>query len=206
MNHYAVYDTATGRYLQIVSGINEANARTCLQPGQDLHACDNGLDDSKFYCVNGAPVAIPPQPDANHIFDYTTKTWIDPRTLADIKAPLYRQIDAERDRRIAAPIQYAGRNVDADARAQGNVSGKLAEIAAREVEGSTIDPSLLVWRDADNGYVAFADMTAMKTWLQGLTVAIASRGTLAYAWAWAKKAALDAAATTAAALAFDPTT
>lgn len=41
---------------------------------------------------------LPPQPSPHHVFDYTTKQWIDPRT-PDTEWPLVR---AKRDRLIAA--------------------------------------------------------------------------------------------------------
>ena len=32
------------------------------------------------YLEDGALVEAPPQPSLNHVFDYTTKQWVDPRT------------------------------------------------------------------------------------------------------------------------------
>lgn len=50
------------------------------------------------YVVGDKLVSKPPQPSQHHIFDYTTKQWIDPRT-PETEWPLVR---AERDRRLAA--------------------------------------------------------------------------------------------------------
>ena len=35
---------------------------------------------------SNAPVAMPPRPSEDHVFDYPTKQWIDPRTTADLWA------------------------------------------------------------------------------------------------------------------------
>ena len=46
------------------------------------------------YVTGGVHIPLPPQPSPHHIFDYTTKQWIDPRT-PETEWPLVR---AKRDR------------------------------------------------------------------------------------------------------------
>lgn len=155
------------------------------------------------YRDGGQWVKRPDQPSLVHVFDWAAKTWVDPRTLDQLKAEKRVSIDAERARRSVAPIVYSERNVDADARAQKNISDKLAEIKAREDMGVVMPAELLLWRDADNLTVTFDTMAQMKVWLQGLVVAIAQRGTEAYVWAWQMKALVDAAASAQDLPAFD---
>lgn len=126
-----------------------------------------------------------------------SEQWVDARDLKELIAMKLREVEDERDRRISSPIEYLGRLVDADARAQGNITDKINEIQAREQLGTPMPDQTMVWRDATNVNVTFASQSAMKLWLQGLVIAITQRGTEAYAWSWAMKERLTSASTPA---------
>ncbi len=83
---YAIYQAETGRLLS--SGRSFA-PETLLLPGQLLikKIAPGALGD--YYVENGELVKKSDQPSAHHIFDYTTKQWIDPRT-AETEWPLVR--------------------------------------------------------------------------------------------------------------------
>ena len=116
-----------------------------------------------------------------------SEQWVDARDLKELIAMKLREVEDERDKRISAPIEYLGRTVDADARAQGNITDKINEINAREQIGSSMPVATMIWRDAENTNVTFESQDAMKAWLQGLVIAITQRGTEAYAWSWEVK-------------------
>lgn len=116
-----------------------------------------------------------------------SEQWVDARDLKELIAMKLREVEDERDRRISSPIEYLGRTVDADARAQGNITDKINEINAREQIGSPMPVATMIWRDAENTNVTFESQDAMKAWLQGLVIAITQRGTEAYAWSWEVK-------------------
>ena len=116
-----------------------------------------------------------------------SEQWVDARDLKELIAMKLREVEDERDKRISAPIEYLGRTVDADARAQGNITDKINEINAREQIGSSMPVAPMIWRDAENTNVTFESQDAMKAWLQGLVIAITQRGTEAYAWSWEVK-------------------
>ena len=120
-------------------------------------------------------------------WDPRAEQWVDTRDLATLKLAKLAQVEAERDRRISAPIRYLERLVDADARAQGNITDKISEIQAREQVGTPMPEATMIWRDAENLNVSFESQEAMKAWLQGLVIAITQRGAEAYAWSWAVK-------------------
>lgn len=70
-----------------------------LQFDPKTHAAIEGaFDDSRYYVENGSPVLFPEKPSLFHIFDFTTKQWVDPRT-SESEWTLVR---AERDRRLVA--------------------------------------------------------------------------------------------------------
>ena len=116
-----------------------------------------------------------------------SEQWVDARDLKELIAMKLREVEDDRDKRISAPIEYLGRAVDADARAQGNITDKINEINAREQIGSPMSVATMIWRDAENTNVTFESQDAMKAWLQGLVIAITQRGTEAYAWSWEVK-------------------
>lgn len=135
------------------------------------------------------------RPSNVHIFNYTTKQWGDPRTIDDLKALHLVQVNDARIAYSTAPIEYAGRLVDADLTAQTNINNKLLELAACKALGVDMNPDLMLWRDADNMNVTFSTMDDMERWLQGLVAKIAERGTQCYVWSWNIKAAIEAATT-----------
>lgn len=153
-------------------------------------------DDTHYFDDDHQLVAMPPRPSAKHTFDYTTKSWRDPRTVDDLKAEKAIEIERERDARIVAPVVvYDGLNLDADARATENLTKKLTEVNSRISRGSGMPSPMLVWRDHDNVVHQFEDIAAYKDWLDGFAIALGERGTLAYAWSWQKKTALAALTT-----------
>lgn len=116
-----------------------------------------------------------------------TEEWLDGRAILTLKSAKSSAIEAERDRRISAPIEYLGRIVDADARAQANITNKINEINARIQLGQLMPESLMMWLDANNQVVTFDSQEQMRDWLQGLMIATTQRGTEAYAWSWQVK-------------------
>lgn len=139
------------------------------------------------------PIGTAPEDGAR--FHVESGEWRDMRTLEGTRVKKATLVNTERARRSVVPIEYSGRRLDADQRAQKNISDKLSEIKAREDMGQEMPPELMLWRDADNIDQTFENMGQMKAWLQGLVVAIAQRGTEAYVWAWQMKAAIASAST-----------
>ncbi len=61
-----------------------------------------------------------------HTFDYTTKQWIDPRSLDEIKAQKWAEIKAERDRLEFGGFEFEGNIYDSDQVSQGRIMGAAA--------------------------------------------------------------------------------
>ena len=120
---------------------------------------------------------------------------MDARPFATQQAAKLAAVEAERDARIRAAIAYNGRMVDADQRAQQNITDKISELTAREATGTAMPLETMVWRDADNQTATFETEAEMKMWLQGLVIAITQRGTEAYTWSWQVKELVNTATT-----------
>lgn len=86
MNKYI--STPDGRLVQVFIGGEGA------PPSSDFVVSADLVELDKYYVAGGALVPIPAKPSEFHIFDYTTKQWVDPRT-PETEWPLVR---AKRDR------------------------------------------------------------------------------------------------------------
>jgi len=75
---YTIYNTTTGQIERVIECPPEM---VCIQFDSATHAALEGsFNDSSYYVEAGVPVAMPPKPTPHHVFDYTSKQWIDPRT------------------------------------------------------------------------------------------------------------------------------
>ncbi len=57
------------------------------------------------YVLDGVIFALPPQPTAAHVFDYSTKEWVDPRTLDDLKSAQIALVDRGFEAASAALVE-----------------------------------------------------------------------------------------------------
>ncbi|MGJ7611843.1 MULTISPECIES: DUF4376 domain-containing protein [unclassified Variovorax] len=91
---YTVYNLATGEVLRwgtmARSEWCEAQLRS---PTEGLLLRELPRD---HYIADGEPVAMPERPSADHVFDWATHTWRDPRSLADLRAGLKAEIARRR--------------------------------------------------------------------------------------------------------------
>lgn len=192
------YEIDSGKIRQASQGVLTPVHHGIFPEGSGVAVIELDADASAIdthYISNGVLIEKPPRPSEKHSFDYATKQWVDLRTIDDLKAPLLVQVNDARIAYSTAPIEYAGRLVDADLTAQTNINNKLLELAACKALGVDMNPDLMLWRDADNLNVSFSTMDDMERWLQGLVAKIAERGTQCYIWSWNIKASIEAAAT-----------
>jgi hypothetical protein len=76
--NYTIYRLQTGAVELTVSCPEECVE---LQFDAATHGYIAGyIDATAFYIEAGRPVAMPSRPSEYHVFDYTTKQWVDPRT------------------------------------------------------------------------------------------------------------------------------
>ena len=94
--NYTIYRLDTG---QIEKTVSCSVGDLSLQYDGKTHGYILGaISDTQYYVEAGVPVPMPPKPSPHHVFDYTTKQWIDPRTH-ETQWPFIR---SERDRRLLA--------------------------------------------------------------------------------------------------------
>lgn len=141
-------------------------------------------------------VDIPSSPSAYHQWSPAQKAWIDHRTDDQLRNALRAEVDAERDRRLAAPLDYDGSSLDADADSLALMERKLLSIDRYVAAGEEMLPQELVWQTADNQLRSFKSSADYKQWLSGLVVAIYRRDAQTRAWSFDRKSAIEAASST----------
>jgi len=134
-------------------------------------------------------VAKPPQPSPFHTWDWPTKTWLPDVTKA--RESRKAEVDSERERHSVLPLTFDGKLLDADLKAQKNLSDKLQEVRERLRLNIPMPMELLVWRDADNVTHTFSDLQSYHDWLSAFAISIAERGTRLYTQAWQHKASIE---------------
>lgn len=91
---YTIYNRITGEVLRWGNVTRREWCDAQLQaPVEALYLGDVPRG---HYIANGAPVPMPERPSEHHTFDWTTHAWLDPRTLADLRAGLKAEIARRR--------------------------------------------------------------------------------------------------------------
>jgi hypothetical protein len=117
------------------------------------------------YRDGNAWVKLPVQPSARHVFDWTAKAWIDPRTLAEVKTARWSEMKRHRDLLEASGFPYLAKTIDSDSRSVQRIN--TAVQAAQAAIGAG-QPFPIVWTCADNSLL---DLDAVG--VVGMPVALA---------------------------------
>lgn len=190
MSEFTIIERATGKVLRY-GQCPPLDLYLQPQTGEDMVSGTFHFDEW-YRAESGQMVRFPERPLYSS-WDWDQKSWLP--DLVALRAYKLKAITKQFEESRVAPVEYDGALLDADLVAQKNVSDKLVEISSREAAGTPMPDQLLVWRDADNLMHTFEDQASYKAWLQGLVVAMATRGTMAYVTSWTRKAQLEAATT-----------
>lgn len=139
--NFTAYDKSTGRVL--FSG-------HCLDPltieTQYIGVID-GVAYGDGYIKEGMYHNLPEQPSPTHVFDYSLKQWVDPRTLDERKAQAWERIKAARELEEFGVFTWGGGTFDCDQISQQRIQGaaQLASLAMAAGQPFSID-----WTMADN--------------------------------------------------------
>lgn len=98
MTLFTVVDSSTGR---VIYGGVAADPSSLVIAGQTVIT---GQQQSSGYFQDGVHHGEGMAPSSNHIFDYSTKQWVDLRSLSDLKIAVWTSIKASRDAAISAPL------------------------------------------------------------------------------------------------------
>lgn len=171
MGYIVIYESETGKVLQCVN-----------IPSQyyENAARDNAfieIDSDTFkeatthlgYVLHGNWCRLPDSPSAAHEYDYTTHTWVDKRTLEEVKDTKWEALKLERSQIEFGGFEFEGNTYDSDQVSQGRIMG--AAFAG-------IDQ---VWTLADNSTVELSPLQLQQLYaaLQAHIANIHERGRIA---------------------------
>ena len=136
---FYIADKITGQFLGTV---NIANSSEYITENTLIEQPPNTTLD--YMDVSGKWITPPPPAIKDQHFDYTTKQWIDPRTLDEIKAQKWAEIKSGRDSLEFGGFEFNGGIYDSDQVSQGRVMG--AAVAGVDqtwtlADNSTVDLS-----------------------------------------------------------------
>lgn len=98
------------------------------------------------YVRDGLVRNMPPRPSVHHVFDHSARTWIDPRTLDQLKDAKWEEIKDARDAAEFGGFAWQGSIFDSDQISQGRITGavQLARMdAAYQVDWTLADNSVV---------------------------------------------------------------
>lgn len=114
-----VYISTAGRILGRIQGTDEIIE---LNMPDGCVAVDDPPGEHYYY-MHPNWIPMPPRPDGFNEFDYTTKQWIDPRTLDEIKTQKWAEIKSGRDSLEFGGFEFEGNTYDSDQVSQGRITG-----------------------------------------------------------------------------------
>lgn len=138
---FTAYDTITGQILFR----GDADDPSAMQT-QDVSILVGYKYQQEGWIAEEKFNPLPPQPSSWHIFDYSSKEWVDPRTLNTLREEAYVRIQKWRDQQEAAGFvfEHAGREWD---------GGLVTRQRLQPVTNLPQLPDGFFWTDAANNDV-----------------------------------------------------
>jgi hypothetical protein len=188
MNYFAIFDQTTGQCLQTLSANDLESASTAVGLNQVVVEVESNFSSADAYLLGETIGHQPPKPSPIHVFNWATKTWEDPRTLADFKATKNLYINESRLKANYTTFQYSGKSIAADQLSRGDIDGVNGEVS---LTGAMPANWQGAWKAIDNTYVIIPDVA---TWTK-FYKAMVGQGSINFAHAQGLKAQLAAATT-----------
>lgn len=148
MTPFTVYD-ADGRILRTGVCQDEILAIQA-QDGEYVLPIESSDHLQYIDVVTGTLVDIPTRPDPVFVFDYGSKAWVDPRTLADLQDLKWAEIKVRRTAVEFGPFEYNGMVFDGDLNAQRRLGTYISISKSALAAGTTFQAEFIL---ADNSVV-----------------------------------------------------
>lgn len=183
MKNYVVY-TETGRIVS-VGVCSDGELGLQAQGNFVMEGEANHLND---YVDAGVILPLPPKPTEFHQFNYTTKQWTDPRTLADLKAARRAYVNTARLTANQTYFTHEGKQIAADPLSRGDIDAINGEV---NNTGGFPAGWPGAWKCLDNTWLP---VTTIAQW-KALYTSMVNQGTVNFAHAQDLKGQIDAATT-----------
>ena len=121
---FAIF-SANGEISRILT-CSESAVHGNLHQGESFCEVAAEVSDDTHYVDAGVAVPIPANTDQNKTFDYTTKQWIDQRTLDEVKTQQWELIKRSRTQAEYAGFMWDGSKFDSDQISQARITGAVS--------------------------------------------------------------------------------
>lgn len=158
--------------------------------GNDTIIAEASFNREEYYhdLITGTLVKIPTKPSNDHVFNYVTKQWEDPRTLEQVKRAADQRINAARLQANQTSFTYLGKEIAADPLSRSDIDAINGEVANTGAFPAGWPGG---WKCIDNTYVA---ITTVDDW-KAFYTAMVNQGLVNFAHAQTLKAQIAAATT-----------
>lgn len=129
----------------------------------------------------------PAQPSQHHVFNWQTKQWQDPRTLADLKAAKWDKIKQARAAEIASPLVTPYGTFDADAHSRTAITDSVLLLQTLSKHGR---PATIQFTLSDN-----TDIDLSMSQIEDVGLMLGEKTNAAFAKGRLLRAAIEAATT-----------
>ena len=121
------------------------------------------VDPLSCYVKNGKLLPMGSPPSINHVFDYATKQWIDPRSLQDFKDAQWEQVKLQRSDTEFSVFKFQGVYYDCDRVSQSRIQGAVQLASIALANNQTV---VQEWTTADNSVVSLNATDLLNLGLQ----------------------------------------
>ncbi len=165
---FTAYDPNTGKVLFSGTG----DTPEIMESAEVFIHLDEVFSDG--WISEGLHYDVPSKPSINHVFNWSSKVWEDPRTLGDLKQSKWEDIKKARASALIHPI-LSTRFGDFDADTAGIASIKDTVLGLNEAAKVGASPTSITWTLADNTSI---ELTPLE--LSEVSAMLLSRGNAAY--------------------------
>lgn len=150
--NYAIYNRTSGEIIQTCLADNIDSLSHLINSTQNAVECPEDLNNSKYYVDVDTEtfVEFPPKPQTWYVWNWTTHSWEDPRTLQNYQDIKWEEIKRSRDAAINAPLTTPYGVFDADPSSRANISNAVLYLQTLEQQGT---PGTVDWTLADNSTI-----------------------------------------------------
>jgi Domain of unknown function (DUF4376) len=164
--NYSIFDVSTGQILKVVyCSLDQLHLQYSIETQDYL---EGSLADNLFYVSNGEPVSMPTQPTPNHIFNWTTKEWYDPRTLADLKDLATQRINKAWDLASQSGFSYQDKLFATDASSRSDIDGINGYVALYD---NFPQGWVGAWKSRDGSYLPIPTVADWKAFYSAMVTA-----------------------------------
>lgn len=165
---YTIFHKESGRIEKVVSCPEDCIA---LQYDAATRShIEGNFSDGGFYVdvVDNQPVTFPLRPSEFHEFNWTSKEWVDPRTMEDLRTACRNRINVARLNANQSGFIHEGKLFATDPLSRSDIDGINGYVT---LYGMLPTDWVGAWKAEDNTYLPIEDLDAWKAFYGSMVAA-----------------------------------